>query len=66
MVEVLHWNAVRLIWALSTLAEIPFMFISGGLIRRFGAFRLMVFSAALIGIQAQNSDLELLLFFEAL
>lgn len=42
--EELHWNAVGLMWALSAVSEIPFMFISGKLIRRFGAAPLIALS----------------------
>jgi PPP family 3-phenylpropionic acid transporter len=51
VVEALHWNAVGLIWAVSTLAEIPLMFFSGPLIRRFGPLRLMIFSSAVTGLR---------------
>jgi PPP family 3-phenylpropionic acid transporter len=42
--EELHWNAVGLMWALSAISEIPFMFISGKLIRKFGAAPLIALS----------------------
>jgi len=42
--EELHWNAVGLMWALAAISEIPFMFISGRLIRRFGAAPLIALS----------------------
>jgi PPP family 3-phenylpropionic acid transporter len=51
VVEELHWNAVGLIWAVSTIAEIPLRFVSGPLIRRFGDMPLMVFSILVIGIR---------------
>jgi len=41
----LHWNAVGLMFALSSLSEVPFMFLSVTLLRRFGAFPLLALSA---------------------
>jgi PPP family 3-phenylpropionic acid transporter len=51
VVEALRWNAVGLIWAIATTAEIPLMFVSGSLIRRFGALRLLAFSTAMVGLR---------------
>lgn len=42
--EELHWNAVGLMWALSAVSEIPFMFISGRLIKKYGAAPLLALS----------------------
>ncbi|AEJ19091.1 MFS transporter [Gracilinema caldarium] len=42
--EELHWNAVGLMWALSAVSEIPFMFISGRLLRKYGAAPLIALS----------------------
>lgn len=42
--EELHWDAVGLMWALAAVSEIPFMFISGKLIRKFGAAPLIALS----------------------
>jgi PPP family 3-phenylpropionic acid transporter len=36
--ESIHWDAVGLMWALASTAEVPFMFLSRRIIRRFGAF----------------------------
>jgi len=44
--ESLHWNAVGLMFALSSASEVPFMFISVKLLRRFGALPLLAVSAA--------------------
>jgi len=43
--EELHWNAVGLMFALSSASEVPFMFLSVALIRRFGALPLLAVSA---------------------
>jgi PPP family 3-phenylpropionic acid transporter len=45
LTEVLHWNVVGLMFALSAIAEIPFIFFSGRLIRRFGSLPLMGLSS---------------------
>ncbi|MCA1949701.1 MAG: MFS transporter [Treponema sp.] len=42
--EELHWNAVGLMWALSAVSEIPFMFISGKLIKKYGSAPLLALS----------------------
>jgi PPP family 3-phenylpropionic acid transporter len=49
--EELHWNAAGLTAAVSSIAEVPFMFISGRLIRRFGAFPLVAFSSVAVGLR---------------
>jgi PPP family 3-phenylpropionic acid transporter len=49
--EYIHWNAVGLVWALSSAAEVPFMYISGRIIRRFGAFRLLAFTTVAVGLR---------------
>ncbi|MDR1898457.1 MAG: MFS transporter [Treponema sp.] len=51
LVEYLHWDAVGLMFALSSFSEIPFMFVSGRLIRRFGPEKLLAAAAAGIGIR---------------
>lgn len=45
VVEELHWDAVGLLWAIASIAEIPFMFASAALINRFGAVPLIGVSA---------------------
>jgi PPP family 3-phenylpropionic acid transporter len=45
LTETLQWNAVGLMFALSSAAEVPFMYISVMLIRRFGALPLLAISA---------------------
>ena len=51
LVEYMHWDAVGLMFAVSSFSEIPFMFLSGRLIRRFGPGKLLAVSAAGIGIR---------------
>jgi PPP family 3-phenylpropionic acid transporter len=51
VVEDLHWNAVGLMWAISATSEIPFMFLSGPLIRRFGAPKLLAFSMVALSVR---------------
>jgi PPP family 3-phenylpropionic acid transporter len=49
LTESLQWDAVGLMWALASAAEVPFMFLSRRIINRFGAFNcLAVSTAALI------------------
>ncbi|MFP3040606.1 MFS transporter [Treponema primitia] len=49
--EKMQWNAVGLIAALSATAEVPFMFISSKLIRRFGALPLVALSSVAVGLR---------------
>ncbi|MDR2186169.1 MAG: MFS transporter [Treponema sp.] len=51
LTESLHWNVVSLMFALAAAAEVPCMYISQRLIRRFGALRLLAASAAAIGVR---------------
>jgi len=51
LTETLQWNAVGLMFALSSASEVPFMFLSVALLRRFGALPLLALSAA--GIAAR-------------
>jgi PPP family 3-phenylpropionic acid transporter len=45
LTETLQWNAVGLMFALSSASEVPFMFLSVKLLRRFGALPLLALSA---------------------
>ena len=45
LTEALNWNAVGLMFALASASEVPFMFLSLFLIRRFGALPLLAVSA---------------------
>jgi PPP family 3-phenylpropionic acid transporter len=51
LTETLRWNAVGLMFAMSSASEVPFMFISVMLIRRFGAFPLLALSAGGIALR---------------
>ncbi|MDR1617992.1 MAG: MFS transporter [Treponema sp.] len=51
LVEYLQWDAVGLMFAMSSFSELPFMFLSGSLIRRFGPGKLLAVSAVGIGIR---------------
>ncbi|MDR0443186.1 MAG: MFS transporter [Treponema sp.] len=46
IIEEIKWNAVGILYALSSLSELPFMFLSARLIRRFGPIHLLAVSAA--------------------
>jgi PPP family 3-phenylpropionic acid transporter len=51
MTETLNWDAVGLMFALATASEVPFMFISVKLLRRFGALPLLALSAGGIAMR---------------
>ena len=51
MVEYMHWDAVGFVIALSGLSEIPFLFFSYRIIRRFGAMPVMAFSSAMVALR---------------
>jgi PPP family 3-phenylpropionic acid transporter len=51
LTEELHWDAVGAMFALASMAEVPCMFISGRLLRRFGPLPLLALAAA--GISAR-------------
>jgi PPP family 3-phenylpropionic acid transporter len=51
LTEILRWDAVGLMFALAAASEVPFMFISAALIRRFGALPLLALSAAGIALR---------------
>jgi len=46
LTEVLHWDAVGAMFAVATLSEVPLMFVSVVLIRRYGSLPLLAVSAA--------------------
>jgi PPP family 3-phenylpropionic acid transporter len=50
--EYLHLNSYAGLWALSAAAEVPFMFLSGKFIRRFGTEKILV--VALLAIALRN------------
>jgi len=45
LTEVLRWDAVGVMFAVATASEVPFMFISRALIRRFGSLPLLALAA---------------------
>jgi PPP family 3-phenylpropionic acid transporter len=51
MTEVINWNVVGLLFAMASVTEIPFMFFSGALIRRFGPLPLLAVSILAIGVR---------------
>jgi PPP family 3-phenylpropionic acid transporter len=51
LVEYLHWDVVGYMWALASIAEIPFMFISSRLIRRFGTMTVLAFTSLVVGVR---------------
>ncbi|MDR1390734.1 MAG: MFS transporter [Treponema sp.] len=51
LTEALRWNAVGALNALAAASEVPFMFISARLIRRFGPLPLLAVSAAAIALR---------------
>ena len=51
MVEYMQWDAVGLMWALAGAAEIPFVYVSSRLIRRFGALPILAFTSAMVGLR---------------
>ena len=46
LVETVHWDAVGVMFAVATASEVPLMFLSVALIRRFGSLPLLAVSAA--------------------
>jgi PPP family 3-phenylpropionic acid transporter len=51
VVERVHWEAAALMWTISATAEIPFIMMSRGIVRRVGALRLMAFSTGVMAIR---------------
>jgi PPP family 3-phenylpropionic acid transporter len=51
VVEELHWDAVGLMWALSSGSEMPFIFLSKRLIKRFNTLPLMAFSTGAVAVR---------------
>jgi PPP family 3-phenylpropionic acid transporter len=49
LVNYLRWDAVALMWALASIGEIPFMYVSNRLIRRFGVMPILAFTTAAVG-----------------
>ena len=51
LVEYMHWDAVGLMLALGSIAEIPFIFFSNRLIKRFGAMPILAFTSAMVALR---------------
>jgi PPP family 3-phenylpropionic acid transporter len=51
LVEYVQWDAVGLMWALASAAEIPFMFFSFRLIRRFGTMPILAFTGVMLALR---------------
>jgi len=51
LVEYVQWDAVGLMWALASAAEIPFMFFSWRLIRRFGTMPILAFAGVMLALR---------------
>jgi MFS transporter, PPP family, 3-phenylpropionic acid transporter len=51
LVEYMRWDAVGLMWALATIAEMPFLYLSNRIIRRFGAMPVLAFSSGMVGLR---------------
>jgi PPP family 3-phenylpropionic acid transporter len=51
LTEVMKWNVVGAMFALAAASEVPFMFLSSFLIKRYRAFPLLALSAAAIGLR---------------
>jgi PPP family 3-phenylpropionic acid transporter len=51
LVDYLRWDAVALMWALASAGEIPLMYASGRLIRRFGVMPILALTTAAVGVR---------------
>jgi PPP family 3-phenylpropionic acid transporter len=51
LVDYLHWDAVGIVWALASVVEIPFLYLSDRLIRRFGTMPILAFTTVAVGIR---------------
>jgi len=51
LIEYVQWDAVGLMWALASAAEIPFMFFSWRLIRRFGTMPILAFTSTVLALR---------------
>jgi PPP family 3-phenylpropionic acid transporter len=51
LIEYVQWDAVGLMWALASAAEIPFMFFSWRLIRRFGTMPILAFTGVMLALR---------------
>jgi PPP family 3-phenylpropionic acid transporter len=51
LVNYLRWDAVAMMWALASVGEIPLMYASNRLIRRFGIMPILAFTTAAVGVR---------------
>jgi PPP family 3-phenylpropionic acid transporter len=51
LVEYIHWDAIGLMLTLAGISEIPFLFFSDRLIRRFGAMPILAFASAMVALR---------------
>lgn len=51
LVESMQWNAIGFMWALATLTEVPFMFLSKRLIARFGSLRILAITTGAVSLR---------------
>jgi len=51
LVEYMRWDSVGFMWALASTAEIPFLFLSHRIIRRFGAMPILAFSSGIVALR---------------
>ena len=51
LVEYMHWDAVGLMTGLSALAEIPLLFFSNRIIRRYGAMPIIAFTSVMVAVR---------------
>ncbi|MCL2069851.1 MAG: MFS transporter [Treponema sp.] len=51
MIEYMDWHAVGFIWALGAMAEIPFIYLSHRLIRRFGTMPVLAFTGLMLALR---------------
>ena len=51
LVEYMRWDSVGFMWALASIAEIPFLYLSNRIIHRFGAMPILAFSSGTVGLR---------------
>jgi PPP family 3-phenylpropionic acid transporter len=51
LVEYMRWDSVGFMWALASTSEIPFLYLSSRIIRRFGAMPVLAFSSVIVALR---------------
>jgi PPP family 3-phenylpropionic acid transporter len=51
LVEYMRWDSVGFMWALASVSEIPFLFLSDRIIRRFGTMPILVFTGGTVALR---------------